>query len=500
MGHLFVAQGDLTKLACEAVVIPCDSRLNVNPVWASLLPPNLPSGESSWWRLPGSADNNGVVHLPDSSGRRIRAVVAVEGRSEPSDVVDRLWGALGAIVAGLETSGGRAVPLVGIALVGTGDGGLKGRRGEVIDEILARHRDSPIAADVALILSERRDFAAVQARRIPNDWSELDVSLTTKADYLGRLAASGQLSLFLGAGVSQPVGLPTWWGLLDKLAEAADLPLPQRSSSPYDEASSIVSKLGDRYHDELRTLLDVPRHSVGHALLASLRVKQTVTTNFDPCMELATDYVLGGRYRVLTRQVSEGDMPWILKLNGDIRRPGSIVLTREAEQKHREESSALHGVVQTLMLTSHLLFVGFSLTDESFLRLASAVTRVRRQAQDSVLSGVGTAIALTPRDIDGAGFKDLDMFSMLVDDSGVAEASRMLEIFLDRLCWKSASEGELVAEYLLDDDYETGLNEADLALRKLLRKLRSEASVAESSHGWKRVQHLLRILGDAGVD
>ena len=38
MGHLFVAHGDLTKLACDAVLIPCDAEGWVTPAWRSLLP------------------------------------------------------------------------------------------------------------------------------------------------------------------------------------------------------------------------------------------------------------------------------------------------------------------------------------------------------------------------------------------------------------------------------------------------------------------------------
>jgi hypothetical protein len=41
----------------------------------------------------------------------------------------------------------------------------------------------------------------------------------------------------------------------------------------------------------------VSRHAVGNAPLAGLRVKQMVTTNFDPCLELALETVLKGEFR-----------------------------------------------------------------------------------------------------------------------------------------------------------------------------------------------------------
>lgn len=32
-GHLFVIHGDMTKLACDGVLIPCDDNGNITRVW-----------------------------------------------------------------------------------------------------------------------------------------------------------------------------------------------------------------------------------------------------------------------------------------------------------------------------------------------------------------------------------------------------------------------------------------------------------------------------------
>ena len=214
---------------------------------------------------------------------------------------------------------------------------------------------------MAIILRDRRDFAAVQERRKKQDWPELTAELRDHADRLGKLAASGELSLFLGAGVSRPVGLPDWWGLLDGLAEAAKMKPPSRKKNPFKAAAPIAMALGDSYHNEVRRQLEKQQHGVGHALLANLYVKRMVTTNFDCCMELALKSLAVEDFRVLTRQLARGSSPWLLKLNGDIRKPGSIVLTSDDLRRYPRERRALEGVVQSLLLTSHLLFVGFSL-------------------------------------------------------------------------------------------------------------------------------------------
>jgi hypothetical protein len=52
---------------------------------------------------------------------------------------------------------------------------------------------------------------------------------------------------------------------------------------------------------------------------------------------------------------------WLLKLHGTVERPESIVLSREDYLHWEEQGSAFGAVVQALLLTRHLLFVGYGL-------------------------------------------------------------------------------------------------------------------------------------------
>lgn len=505
MGHLFVAHGDLTKLACDAVLVPCDADGWVTSPWRGLLPPALPLDEmSGWFRLPRTPNSEGVVSLPDVDGRKVLAFASMDWvATDPGDVVERLWRAIRAARKDIQALGGRAVPLIGVPLAGTGEGGLAHRRGEVIDDLLDKHRAerSSLDCDIALVLYERQDFAAAQARRRTEDFppEELSDELREKADRLGRLARARQLSLFLGSGVSRPVGLPDWNGLLEHLARAGDIPMPQ-GRDPEAIASDIKSKLApSTYRRGLVTALDSELHGIGHALLASLPVTQMVTTNFDPCMELALEGAVGkDAFSVLIRQVADGSKPWLLKLNGDISDPDSIVLTAEDFEQHVDKNRALHGLVQGLLLTSHLFFVGFSFTDKSFLELAGGVARVLNKARGTSASEqTNTAIALTPRDLADVGYHDLDILVMSQSVGETSGAARRLEIFLDRVCWQAASISDRAAEYLLDDRYLSSLTQEDLELRAALLRLTSDVSERgkANSMGWKRIEAVLEDLG-----
>ena len=65
---------------------------------------------------------------------------------------------------------------------------------------------------------------------------------------------------------------------------------------------------------------------------------------------------------------------WLLKMHGCISHPEDIVLTQsDYDTFEASRLSTLSALVQANLMTSHFLFVGFSLTDPNYLRILEKV-------------------------------------------------------------------------------------------------------------------------------
>src|SRR5204863_3761944 len=108
--------------------------------------------------------------------------------------------------------------------------------------------------------------------------------------------------------------------------------------------------------------------------LAALPVDEVVTTNYDTLFEQASDAVRKPITVLPYKRHIEGRR-WLLKMHGCVTHPEDIVLTRENFLTYRERREALSGIVQALLITRHMLFIGFSLEDDNFHSIVRAVRR-----------------------------------------------------------------------------------------------------------------------------
>lgn len=526
-GHVFVVHGDLTHLACDDWLVPSDRSLTLTDAWLAALtddavrrgedgvprlvhdaPEEFCSGGTRVLRIPDEARVEAGEGSPVTGGRAWLLDVGSEHDVDPAWLVDGVREWLDRVERDTPVTE-RARPLLTLPLIGTGQGGAADQRDRVLAELLPALREHAEAKDVdlALVLNDPRDHAAAQdvRLRLGDDHWDLPDDLHRAADELAATASAGRLSLFLGAGVSRAAGLPLWGDLLEELLDGAGVDEDDRAAAARlevpDQAEYAARRLdggGDQLRDWLRRRFDRRPHALAHALLAALPVRETVTTNWDPLFEQAVADA-GRRLSVLPYDEPESGDGWLLKLHGDAIRGDDLVVRRSDYLRFTVEQQALGGVVQSLLFTRHMLFVGFSLVDENFIRIADDVTKIIDRYADQQGSeqrrSMGTTVGLRDDPAKPVLWPRLQHLVMGPDEPDDAERARRLEIFLDLLSAR-VPRGQA---YLLDERYAELLDEPDAALAGRLAELAAD-DILRKSASWPRVQALLSELGHPGDD
>jgi hypothetical protein len=508
-GHLFVVRGDLTRIHADAHLIPCDGGANVSDFWSGFLADEdlVTSREPQRLRVKRFDDVEDGLPVPLSAGRWLMATVS----DQPHDLARIVAAAVARVATDPSVTTNRLHRLVALPVPGTGQGGLAHDRGGVIKALLPALRDAATrtGADIALVVDDDRDEAAAQAIRADRTyWDALPATLDPSASDLGARAATDAIALFLGAGISRPLNLPDWRAFLDDLADRA--PIPVRRPRTSDSLPAYATRIAQAYgranlDDEIVARFRTSTYALGHGLLASLRLTAAVTTNYDAGYETAVRGITreydDGPISVLAQMPVNPPKPWVLKLHGDAASGRGLVLTSGQYRRHLSEAHALRGLVQGLMITNHLVFVGYSLADSSFVDLAAKVA--------DALSGsdtkrrYGTVLALAPdRELRDRCGQDLEPIEMA--DSGPDIGARILEIFLDRAAWAAVHARSDASSYLLDDRYANArFTDEERALQAVLRSAAAELARIESSretqavesHALRETRKLLRSLG-----
>ena len=94
--------------------------------------------------------------------------------------------------------------------------------------------------------------------------------------------------------------------------------------------------------------------------------------------------------------MAEQPHPWLLKIHGDAEDPTTIVLTEDDYEQLENDHRALVAVIESLLMTSHLLFVGYSLKDPDFANAVERVRLVRQLAKTENQPPLATVLALHP--------------------------------------------------------------------------------------------------------
>jgi hypothetical protein len=317
--------------------------------------------------------------------------------------------------------------------------------------------------------------------------------------------------LFIGSGVGASAGLPTWARLLSQLASEAEY-TPEEitrlaKKDPRDQATLIERRFemeiqpaaedDDRREIFRKTVADIlqrPCYGLSHGLLASLPSKEAVTTNFDELFESAARANDRELAVLPTEPASKGR--WLLKLHGSVRKPDTIVLTRSDFLEIPRTYGALIGLVQGLLLTRYMMFVGYSLSDEDFHELIHEVRQARGPAK-----GRGSAILTLFTDpLEQQLWKDeFDIIPMMQSESptdliaageAILVAGRQLEMFIDLVGYHSTTS----APFFLDPTYEYLIRD-EKQLRATLTDLTKSTENSPHDSVARMVHRFLKSLG-----
>ena len=486
-GHFFIVDGDLTSIACDAWLLPTDADFDVTPIWSSAIGLsgsvrlNLPAwGEDEFARHHGRFDGSEVW-----LGR-----IGGEGTTGFVEAAEQFVRGAAKQCAETARREGRR-PLLAINQIGSGSGGGRFHKGEglpaVMDAVRELLETDDVDADVVLVAWGETAEAAAQWYRAENNWhlqpswhfAHNDAGLRALAEKLADEIKRNKASIFLGAGVSTGAGLPTWTQLLESIGAKCSVPVTATDIKRIADNRDVAELLSRRLKGsnttlgaELAVALSASKYSLQHALLASLPCSEYITTNVDDLFERACR--TGGRSIDVAPDISADAPRWLLKMHGCITDPENMVFTRDSYLQMTRQSRALMGLVQAMLLTRHMIFVGYSLRDEDFHELMFEVRSAFPNGKPKEL--LGTVLTLVEDPVQSELWRDtVDVVAFhppLPDDATAEDRAQAIRAAIPEIQKFLDLVGLLATErsrFALDSTYKDMLSDTDKQLADSIR-------------------------------
>ncbi|ACE94229.1 hypothetical conserved protein (plasmid) [Rhizobium etli CIAT 652] len=184
-----------------------------------------------------------------------------------------------------------------------------------------------------------------------------------------------QAILFVGAGISMNVGLPSWTCLIEHML--ADLDLAQSSLGSRDATYQQIAEYYRLKHGSLSRLVEWMKrewqispqqlkNSELHRLIVALDFPLIYTTNYDANLELSYQ-AFGRPYARITSAkdlaTATVGVAHIVKYHGDFSDPDTLVLTESDYFDRLSFDAPLDIKFTSDAFASTMLFVGYSMSD-----------------------------------------------------------------------------------------------------------------------------------------
>ncbi|MFC3862142.1 SIR2 family protein [Deinococcus antarcticus] len=190
---------------------------------------------------------------------------------------------------------------------------------------------------------------------------------------------SGDLAVFVGAGLSMASGGVSWSKLLADAAEELGLDIKREEKDLISVAQFYVNSkknkgaLVQSIYDQLNLRHALPNDN--HKAIARMPISKYWTTNYDGLIERSLDdenrsyYAIYQSKQFLTpnRKTSAR----IFKMHGDITHPTDVVITREDFERYYSTHSSFISALAGDLVTNTFLFLGLSFTDPNLFYVLS---------------------------------------------------------------------------------------------------------------------------------
>lgn len=258
-------------------------------------------------------------------------------------------------------------------------------------------------------------------------------------DQLAEAYRSRRLILFVGAGVSMGLGLPSWRQLIDHMARelgfdpdiyrtfGTDLTLAEYYRITKGKIGPLRSWMDREWH---RPNTNIAGSRI-HELIVKSNIDLIYTTNYDRWIERAFEHY-GKPYSKVASVADLSsltrDRTQIVKFHGDFDDDSSIVLDETSYFERLDFESPLDIKLRSDVLGRSVLFIGYSLTDINIRYLFHRLAGMWKRTSQGAPQPMSFIFSAKPNPVQEAALAqwNIKMITSDEDDPGTGLA-RLLE-------------------------------------------------------------------------